>query len=170
MVESFLRILQSESIVPFLVVFLVSISIIIVASLSKAKANPLWILQKKFLISDFFYCFIYPRIRRKHEIPKKKRNLERAIEAESPDMKTRLKKPKINGDLSFGWGPEVEDEIRKGNLFWMRINQLEKRIENLEKKTLSKWDVAIVVGTIIAGITFVVGVTCAIIKYVGKTP
>lgn len=51
-----------------------------------------------------------------------------------------------------------------------RIDQLAKQVENLEKKILSKWDVALTVSTIIAGITFVVGATYAIMKYIGNAP
>ena len=51
-----------------------------------------------------------------------------------------------------------------------RIDQLAKQVENLEKKTLTKWDVALTVSTIIAGIAFVVGATYLIIKYLGNTP
>lgn len=48
-----------------------------------------------------------------------------------------------------------------------RIDQLAKQVENLEKRILSKWDVALTVGTIIAGIAFVVGATYAVTKFIG---
>jgi len=50
-----------------------------------------------------------------------------------------------------------------------RINQLAKQVEALEKRILSKWDVALIVSTIIAGISFVVGGTYAVLKVVGGT-
>lgn len=51
-----------------------------------------------------------------------------------------------------------------------RIDQLSQQVENLEKRTLTKWDVALTVSTIIAGIVFVVGVTYAVMKFVGNAP
>ncbi len=51
-----------------------------------------------------------------------------------------------------------------------RIGQLSKQMEFLEKRMLSKWDVAFTVSSIIAGIGFVVGATYAIIRFMGKSP
>ncbi len=51
-----------------------------------------------------------------------------------------------------------------------RIDQLSKQVENLEKRVLTKWDVALTVSTIIVGIAFVVGATYTIMKYVGEVP
>ena len=48
-----------------------------------------------------------------------------------------------------------------------RIDQLAKQVENLEQRVLSKWDVALTVSTIIAGIAFVVGATYAVLKIIG---
>lgn len=48
-----------------------------------------------------------------------------------------------------------------------RIDQLAKQVENLEKRILSKWDVALTVSTIIAGIAFVVVATYAVMKLIG---
>ena len=45
-----------------------------------------------------------------------------------------------------------------------RIDQLNKQIEILEKKSLTKWDVVIVVSAIIGGIAFVVGAMYGILK------
>lgn len=47
------------------------------------------------------------------------------------------------------------------------IDQLAKQVENLEKRILSKWEVALTVGTIIAGIAFVVVATYAVMKFIG---
>ena len=52
-------------------------------------------------------------------------------------------------------------------LFAERIDQLSTRIGGLEKKLLSKWDVAVSVCLIIAGIFAVVGATYAVLKVFG---
>jgi hypothetical protein len=51
-----------------------------------------------------------------------------------------------------------------------RIDQLKERLDQVEKQTLTKWDVAIVVSMMIGGICFVVGATYAIIEFLSKTP
>ena len=48
-----------------------------------------------------------------------------------------------------------------------RIDQLAKQVENLEKRVLSRWDVALTVGTIIVGITWVVAATYGVLKITG---
>ena len=47
-----------------------------------------------------------------------------------------------------------------------RIDQLAKQVEGLEKRILSKWDVALTVSTMIAGIAFVVAATYGVLKIV----
>jgi type II secretory pathway pseudopilin PulG len=51
-----------------------------------------------------------------------------------------------------------------------RIDQLSQQVNNLEERILSKWDVALTVSTIIAGIALVVGATYAVMKFIGKAP
>ena len=46
----------------------------------------------------------------------------------------------------------------------------EMRLEELEEQMLNKWDVAMVVGIMIAGITFVGGTTVVLITYISRTP
>ena len=49
----------------------------------------------------------------------------------------------------------------------MRIEKpITKHVENLEKRVLTKWDVALTVSTIIAGISFVVGATYSVLKII----
>ena len=50
-----------------------------------------------------------------------------------------------------------------------RIDQLAKQVEALEKRILSKWDIALTVSTIIVGIAFVVMATYAVLKAFGGT-
>ncbi len=50
-----------------------------------------------------------------------------------------------------------------------RIDQLAKQVDAQEKRILSKWDVALTVSTIIAGIAFVVAATYTVLKVVGGT-
>ena len=47
-----------------------------------------------------------------------------------------------------------------------RIDQLAKQVENLDKRTLSKWDVALTVGTVITGIVLVVGTTYTVTQII----
>jgi len=49
------------------------------------------------------------------------------------------------------------------------MDYLEMRLEKLEEQMLNKWDVAMVVGIMITGITFVGGTTVALIRYIGRT-
>jgi hypothetical protein len=51
-----------------------------------------------------------------------------------------------------------------------RIDQLAKQVENLERRILSKCDVALIVSTIILGITFIVGATYAVMQLILKAP
>ena len=55
-------------------------------------------------------------------------------------------------------------------LFAQRIDQLSARLDKLEEKMLSKWDVATIVSVIAAGIFAVVGATYAVLKAFGKAP
>lgn len=55
-------------------------------------------------------------------------------------------------------------------LFAHRIDQLFDRIEKLERKVLTKWDVAIIVSVVATGIFAVVGATYAVLKVFGKVP
>lgn len=55
-------------------------------------------------------------------------------------------------------------------LFAQRIEQLSTRIEKLEEKILTKWDVALIVSTVVAGIIVVVGATYAVLKALGHAP
>jgi hypothetical protein len=55
-------------------------------------------------------------------------------------------------------------------LFAQRIEQLSTRIEKLEEKLLTKWDVALTVSIVAAGIFTVVGATYAVLKVVGQAP
>ena len=48
------------------------------------------------------------------------------------------------------------------------LSDLAKRVYDIEAKMLTKWDVAMVVSTMIAGIVFVVAVTVYIIRYCAK--
>jgi hypothetical protein len=52
-------------------------------------------------------------------------------------------------------------------LFAERIEQLASRMALLERKLLTKWDVAITVSVVVAGICTVVGATYAVLKAVG---
>jgi hypothetical protein len=52
-------------------------------------------------------------------------------------------------------------------LFAERIDQLADRIDNIENKLLSKWDVAIIVSLVLSGIFVVVGGTYAVLKAFG---
>jgi len=52
-------------------------------------------------------------------------------------------------------------------LFAERIEQLASRLENLEKRQLSRWDVAITVSLVVAGIFAVVGATYGVLKVFG---
>jgi len=51
-------------------------------------------------------------------------------------------------------------------IFAERLEALTKRIEDIESKALSKWDVAIIVSTIIGGIFAVVGATYGVIAFI----
>jgi VIT1/CCC1 family predicted Fe2+/Mn2+ transporter len=53
-------------------------------------------------------------------------------------------------------------------LFAERIELLSKRLDSIESKMLGKWDVAIIVSTVIVGISFVVGATYSIITALGN--
>ncbi|MEW8403986.1 MAG: hypothetical protein AB2689_10990 [Candidatus Thiodiazotropha taylori] len=53
-------------------------------------------------------------------------------------------------------------------LFAERIELLAKRLDSIESKMLSKWDVAIIVSAMVVGISFVVGATYSIITVLGK--
>jgi DNA-binding FrmR family transcriptional regulator len=55
-------------------------------------------------------------------------------------------------------------------LFAQRIEQLSTRIEKLEEKMLTKWDVALIVSTVVAGIFAVVGATYAVLKVFSHAP
>lgn len=55
-------------------------------------------------------------------------------------------------------------------LFAQRIEQLSTRIEKLEDKLLTKWDVALIVSIVAAGIFTVVGATYAVLKVFGQAP
>jgi hypothetical protein len=52
-------------------------------------------------------------------------------------------------------------------LLAQRIDQLAKHIEGLESRILTKWDVAVTTGTMLAGIIAVVGATYAVLKATG---
>ena len=49
-------------------------------------------------------------------------------------------------------------------LFAERIEQLQKKIETIEKSNLTKWDVALVVSMVVAGIFAIVGATYAVLS------
>lgn len=51
-------------------------------------------------------------------------------------------------------------------IFAERLEAITKRIEDIESKALSKWDVAIIVSTIIGGIFAVVGATYGVIAFI----
>ena len=51
-----------------------------------------------------------------------------------------------------------------------RIDQLSRQVANIEKKILSKWDVALIVGTIITSIFLIVSTTYGVLKALGKIP
>lgn len=55
-------------------------------------------------------------------------------------------------------------------LFAQRIEQLSTRIEKLEEKLLTKWDVALIVSIVAAGIFAVVGATYTVLKVFGQAP
>ncbi|WP_430433797.1 hypothetical protein [Methyloversatilis sp.] len=55
-------------------------------------------------------------------------------------------------------------------LFAQRIDQLSERLDKIEEKILSKWDVATIVSIIASGIFAVVGATYAVLKALGKAP
>lgn len=55
-------------------------------------------------------------------------------------------------------------------LFAQRIEQLSARIDKLEEKLLTKWDVALIVSVVAAGIFAVVGATYAVLKVFGQAP
>tara|TARA_B100000508_G_C11432154_1_gene264006 strand:+ start:439 stop:951 length:513 start_codon:yes stop_codon:yes gene_type:complete len=48
-----------------------------------------------------------------------------------------------------------------------RIDQLTKRLEGVEARILSKWDVALVVSAILGGISAVVAATVAVVRFLG---
>lgn len=64
----------------------------------------------------------------------------------------------------------VIDKISSINdaLLAERLDNLGKRIDAIEKKQLSKWDVAIVVSMVVAGIFSVVGATYGVINFITK--
>lgn len=66
----------------------------------------------------------------------------------------------------------IIDKIASINdaLFAQRIEQLSTRIEKLEEKLLTKWDVALIVSVVAAGIFAVVGATYAVLKVLGQAP
>jgi hypothetical protein len=51
-----------------------------------------------------------------------------------------------------------------------RIDQLSKQLENIEKKILTKWDVAVLVSMMIGGIAFVVAATYSVLRLLPTTP
>lgn len=53
-------------------------------------------------------------------------------------------------------------------LFAQRIEQLSTQIEKIEEKLLTKWDVALIVSIVAAGIFAVVGATYAVLKVFGQ--
>lgn len=55
-------------------------------------------------------------------------------------------------------------------LLTARIDQLSEQLKHIEERILSKWDVAVVVGLIIAGIIAIVGATYAVLKATGTIP
>jgi hypothetical protein len=55
-------------------------------------------------------------------------------------------------------------------LFAQRIEQLSSKVLALEEKLLTKWDVAIIVSVVAAGIFAVVGATYAVLKVFGQVP
>lgn len=69
-------------------------------------------------------------------------------------------------------GESTIDKIASINdaLFAQRIEQLTSRIETLEEKLLTKWDVALIVSIVAAGIFAVVGATYAVLKVFGHAP
>jgi hypothetical protein len=54
-------------------------------------------------------------------------------------------------------------------IFAERLEAITKRLENIESKSLSKWDVAIIVSTIIGSIFTVVGATYGVIAFIQST-
>lgn len=67
-------------------------------------------------------------------------------------------------------GDATIDKIASINdaLFAQRIEQLTTRIEKLEEKLLTKWDVALTVSIVAAGIFAVVSATYAVLKVFGQ--
>jgi LPS O-antigen subunit length determinant protein (WzzB/FepE family) len=55
-------------------------------------------------------------------------------------------------------------------LLAQRIDQLAKQIDGFESRILTKWDVALTTGTMLAGIISVVGATYAVLKVTGVVP
>lgn len=51
-----------------------------------------------------------------------------------------------------------------------RIDQVAKQVQSIERRVLSKWDVALTVSAMIAGIAFVVGATYAILRIFRAAP
>jgi len=94
-----------------------------------------------------------------------KAQVRQEIDNKVSDIKGRLEQ--IEGRF-----PDTDtiDKISSINdaLFAERIELLAKRLDSLESKSLGKWDVAIIVSLVIAGISFIVGATYSVITVLGS--
>ena len=95
-----------------------------------------------------------------------KEDVQREVDGQLVELQDRL--AKIEGRFPEEARLEKFASINDA-LLSERIDQLAKQVEALEKRVLSKWDVALTVSSIIAGIAFVVGIAYAVFKALGAT-
>ena len=97
-----------------------------------------------------------------------KEDVQREVDSQLAELRSRLAK----SESRFPEEAKLEKVASINDaLLSERIDQLAKHVEALEKRILSKWDIALPVSTIIAGIAFVVGATYAVLKvFEGTAP
>lgn len=94
--------------------------------------------------------------------PKIQKEVERKIE----EVRKRI----LDVETRFPNSTEIEKYASVNDaLFNERLDQLGKRVERMESKILSQWDVAVVVSSVLGGIFGVVAATYAVLDFVGGT-
>ena len=108
---------------------------------------------------------VFARVAASPEISKDK--IREEIHRQSAELQSRIAKI----EARFPEEAKLE-KIASINdaLLSERIDQLSQQVKNLEKRLLSKWDVALTVSTIIAGIAFVVAATYGVMEVIGNAP
>lgn len=89
-------------------------------------------------------------------------NIKKDVQSEIQEFKDRIEKieQRFPAEAQLEKIASINDAILSE-----RIDQLAKKVEGIESKILSKWDVAITVSTIIGGIFAVVAATYGVISF-----